>query len=198
MPQTSVTAFSLLSVLPSFLFLLMQSCASQKGPMGSANAPLSDEGYKSPPSSVPFVAVYPERNGERIVILVVQHVNPKMTPNYQQHPSICALSQAFSKYHPRRVSVEAEAGMEALMRRVNMCESQDFRGPCSENVFAASLAKRKSAAIEARAPNGLFFEFLGKPGARGGGVFLVLAPEAFANERLPLDSKLGSARYFTP
>ncbi|MCA2960438.1 MAG: hypothetical protein IOD12_09305 [Silvanigrellales bacterium] len=196
MPHTSVTAFFLLPVLP---FFLMLSCASQKRPISSANAHHSDEGLKSPPSSVPFAAVYPERNGERIVILVVERVNPKMTPNYAEHPSIRALSQAFSNYLPRRVSVETESGVEALMRRVHLCESQDFRGPCSEHVFAASLAKRKSAAIEARAPNSPFFEFLGKPGAQGDGVILVvLAPEAFARERSPLDSKLGSARYFTP
>ena len=160
------------------------------------------EGATTRPAAAPFAAVFPERGGRRVIVLVVASVNPKLTPDYFEHPSIRALTLGFARYLPRRVSVEAASGVEPLLRRVSMCELQDFRGPCDEHVYAASLAKRKSAALEARVPGSAFGPFLetrvSSSGRAGDVVLAVLAPDAFARETSALTTKLGEPRYFSP
>lgn len=158
------------------------------------------EGSATQPARAPFAAVYPDEAGYGVVALVLERVNPKETPRYAQHPSIGALDQAFARHRPGRVSVESADPVDALVRRVQMCEASRFQGPCSETVYAAHLARRRSAAIEVRVPGSLFARHLPPRGAGGqtGVVMVVLAPDAFEREKSPLAKRLGEPRFFLP
>lgn len=158
------------------------------------------EGDARQPARPPFAAVYQERGRDAVVALVLEPINPKETPRYFDHPSIRALDQAFARHSPGRVSVETEDDVVVLTRRVATCEERRFQGPCPETVYAASLARRKSAAIEARAPGSGFARFLPPHGAGGQAavVMAIFAPRAFEADKAGLATRLGAPRYFVP
>lgn len=181
----------------------VSACTSKPqraGEAGRGGERAEAEGDSTQPARAPFAAVYQERGRDAIVALVLEPVNPKETPRYFDHPSIRALDQAFARHSPGRVSVETDDDVVVLTRRVASCEERNFQGPCPETVYAASLARRKSAAIEARAPGSGFARFLPPPGAGGqtAVVMAVFSPRAFEADKKGLEKRLGAPRYFVP